>query len=396
MCFNNKGLFLCAGLFVSALGAAHAAPFKVLIINQSGAILSSGPVNWLSKYLTTVVGPEQGWETVAPATAALTQSRFQDDSLGTYQVIVFNQNTSIGNVIVDANQRLAFQKWLRHGGAAVGWNAVMDHADLWPFMTDSVFSGTKYTDHSTWNSTGGRAAKVQWDTLLTNGESTPRSEKPEYAALKAGFPKGQFTYPDEWYSYRINPRLASPSTVWGGYPRVVDILLTIDENTYDVPLAGKMGSDHPVAWAYTFPPDSGGKKGRFIFFGRGHDSGSFAGKGSNSSPYDSCAACGTKNWVLESIRWAAGFTQPGASIHSVIAKDNGVLNAHSLNGILQISITYVAGKADVEVFDLSGHNLGHQSGTGDREYSFPELKRNAIYMVRVRADEKTYVSRVVF
>ena len=393
---RNKKL-LCFGFLIFILGTANAVPLKVLIINQSGAFLRTAPINWLSNYLLTVVGPEQGWEMVAPSTTALTQSRFRDDSLSTYQVIVFNQNTSIGNVITDANQRLAFQKWLRHGGGAVGWNGLLDHADLWPFMTDSVFSSTKFTDRSPWNSTAGKTAKVQWDTIHTNGEATVRANKPEYAALKIPFQAGPVILPDAWYSYRTNPRLATASNGWGGYPRAVDVLLTIDESTYDVPTAVRMGVDHPVAWAYTLPPDIGGKKGRFIFFGRGHDVGAFDGKSAGAAPggIDTPSTGPTKNWILQSIRWAAGLTQSTTVIQAEGKFSNeGFLSTRVENGILKIAFIN-PGSHVLELFTLSGQRVARQSGEGNREYSFSNLKRSGIYWVRVRSGGQTYSSRIV-
>ena len=70
--------------------------------------------------MVNTLGPQQGWTVVAPANAAATQAKFRADTLATYNVIMFNDNTSIGGVITDANQRLAFQNWVRKGGGVLG------------------------------------------------------------------------------------------------------------------------------------------------------------------------------------------------------------------------------------------------------------------------------------
>ena len=177
----------------------------------------------------------------------------------------------------------------------------------------------------------------------------------------------------------------------------MDVLLTIDESTYDVPTAVRMGVDHPVAWAYTLPPDIGGKKGRFIFFGRGHDVGAFDGKSAGAAPggIDTPSTGPTKNWILQSIRWAAGLTQSTTVIQAEGKFSNeGFLSTRVENGILKIAFIN-PGSHVLELFTLSGQRVARQSGEGNREYSFSNLKRSGIYWVRVRSGGQTYSSRIV-
>ena len=179
---------LAAGVFSLAMGSLNATPLKLLVINPCGAYVHTTAINWVSNYLTTVLGPREGWTVVAPpyTAAATVRTYFNTDSLNKFQVIMWNDNTSAGGVITDANQRLAYQTWVRKGGGTLGWHGFLDHADLWPFVTDSILAGTKFTDHSPWNSTAGRNAKVRWDTVKVNGETTVRANKTEYAKIKAG------------------------------------------------------------------------------------------------------------------------------------------------------------------------------------------------------------------
>src|SRR4051812_45782599 len=113
------------------------------------------------------------------------------------------------------------------------------------------------------------------------------------------------------------------------------VLMTIDENTYDVPL--RMG-DHPVAWPYTLPPDSSGKQGRFIYNARGADAAAFTGTGSNAAPngIDTGSNGLMRNWMWQSIRWAAGLTQPVTAIRAVAP--DAMMNAGFRNGVLRVFV----------------------------------------------------------
>lgn len=398
MFLSKKSLVLSAMLLNVGLGRLNSAPLKILVINQCGNTCHVASVNWLSNYLMTVVGPQQGWTIVVPGFvpnspyAAETLAKMRDDTLSTYQIIVLNSSSHIGNVIIDTGQRGAFQRWLKRGGGLVAWHAVMDHGDFWPWLTDSVFSGTRFTDHSPWNSTAGKTAMVRWDTMQVNGAVA--SNKPEYAALKAGYPSGQFNYPDEWYSLRSNPRNATAGAE--RISRAVDVLITLDEGTYDVPSCCAMGADHPVAWAYTLPPDGTGKRGRFIFNARGHEASGFSGTGTGAAPggIDTAATGPTKTWIVQSIRWAAGLTQSTA-ITSVTTNAYGLLDARNENGVLKVTVNAM-GIQVVEVFDLAGHRLGRQSGEGTKEYSFQNVKHSTMYVVQVKTGKQNYSRRIAF
>ena len=384
---NINRLFCYVAFFAFALGSPSAVPLKVLCINQAYDGFHVRAANTLTQILREL-SVQNGFTLTVPDSVAATRAMMNADSLEKYQVVVFNNNDRIGYVITDAGQRLAFQRWLKHGGGLVGWHGLMDHADLWPFLTDSVFSGTKFIEHSQWASAAGHNAQVQVDTVLTNGMTQAR--KSEYNDLLAVYPKTHWTWPDEWMSLRANPR-----NVIG---RAADILLTIDENTYDVPGGGAMGPDHPIAWAYTLPPDSTGQRGRFIYNARGHDTAAFVGKGTNAAPngIDTGAAGLTRTWAWQSIRWAAGLTQSSVAVRAVSnGSHNGSLNARNQNGALQVSV-YGMKKYVVEVYDLAGHRLIRQAGEGGKEHSFSNLERAGVYLIRVHSSGQTYSSRVVF
>jgi hypothetical protein len=202
---KRKAIFLSA-VTAMCLGVSEAQTqnFRVLCINQVGAWPHTGAINELKTRLTALGTTLNFGIKHVDANAA---SQMVADTLNKYQVMIWNNNTSIGNVITAGTPRTAFQAWLKAGHGLVAIHGVMDHADLWPWLTDSVLGGTRFTQHSGWNSGGGTGAKVKWDDLPTGGEI--RSNKPEYAQLKLGIPgsatNAWFTYPDEWYSFTINP-----------------------------------------------------------------------------------------------------------------------------------------------------------------------------------------------
>ena len=348
------------------------------------------------KPINTVLGPKYVFTCTIPANQAAITALFRDDSLSTYDVVVFDDNPRVGGsgAIYDTSAKNAFQRWLKHGGGLVGIRAVMDHNNTWPWLRDSVFNGTIFTQHSNWGSDPN--AKVQWDTLQTNG--VLNSIKTEYDSLRACFPPlhTRFTYPDEWYSFSVNPR------------PFADILLTIDESTYTVPSGSAMGLGHPVAWAYHLPPDQAGNVGRFIYSSRGHETGAWDGTSSNHAPIDSAhgaiVANGivysdtsktvmTKGFLWQSIRWAAGLMTP-TSIQVVSSPNFDILKTHQQNGVLSFRVT-THGKHEVTVYNLSGRNVGFRIGSGDAQYSFANLTGSSLYIVRVKSEGRIYSQLVL-
>jgi len=408
---SYRSFFLGLTLLMG-LGAAHAAPLKIMIINNSGpgtfVSTFTSATTWVPQYITNVLGPQEGWVVVssgAPVSKVLSpemQAKFNDDSLATYNVIVFNNTAYIGGAIPDTNQRLAFQKWVRKGGGIMAWHSFLDHDDKWPFVTDSLLAGTKFTDWSSYNSVGGKNAKVFWDTVHT--DDTVRSLKPEYAAMMAGFDyglarqgstDGRLTYPDSWMSMRSNPRLATPSATWGGYSRVPDILYSIDEDTYDVPPAVKMGKDHPLAWAYKLPPlTPGAIQGRFIITLRGGGEGAFSGTGAGAAPggADTSDLGPSKSFIRESIRWAAA----GKVTSAVRAKalTPNLLTAQGHNGVLNVQVN--GGRNyEILVYMTAGRIVGRRVGSGFAEYTFSGLSRGNLYVVSVRSGGNAFTQRVM-
>ena len=404
---TNNNLFLFAGVIALAFGigeAAHKTVFqlkKVMIINEtgSGGYAHTTQINYTSNYYNTYLGPKYGFKCTIPATQAAIDAVMRDDSLATYDVVIFNGGTRVGGsgAVGDTGAQHAFQRWLKAGGGLVSIHGLLDHNDTWAWLRDSVLNGTKFTVHSNWGAGGKDAtAQVQWDTLKTNG--VLNSTKHEYDSIAACFPPlgNHFTYPDEWYSVSVNPR------------PFADVLMTIDEATYTVPATGTMGLGHPVMWAYKLPPDADGNIGRTIYTARGHDVGAWDGTSSNHAPTapapingvvysDTSHTLMTKGWLWQSLQWAAGLhlnNHTSIKFKATDASVNGILSAQKQNGVLKVQVNGT-GKYEVNVYTLSGKNMGRRLGSGAAEYSFQGLKPATLYLVQVKSGKKAYAQRVM-
>jgi type 1 glutamine amidotransferase len=155
---------------------------------------------------------------------------FTPSNLSRYRVVVFLSTT--GDVL-DGSQRDAFQGFTRRGGGFVGVHAAADALYDWPWYGSLL--GAYFARHPA----------VQPARIRVEDRASPSTR---------GLPQS-FTWTDEWYDFRANPR---PS---------VHVLLSLDETSYE---GGGMGTDHPIAWEHEF----GG--GRAWYTVLGHQSATFA------------------------------------------------------------------------------------------------------------------------
>jgi type 1 glutamine amidotransferase len=139
---------------------------------------------------------------------------FNDANLARYKVVMFLMTT--GDVL-DANQQLAMERFIRAGGGFVGVHSAVDTEYDWPWYGGLV--GAYFTSHPA----------IQQATINVSDSTDPST---------AGLPK-VWVRTDEWYNFRTNPRAN------------VNVLATIDETSYD-PGPDAMGSDHPIAWSHAY------------------------------------------------------------------------------------------------------------------------------------------------
>jgi type 1 glutamine amidotransferase len=155
---------------------------------------------------------------------------FTPSTLSRYRVVVFLSTT--GDVL-EGSQRDALQAFVRRGGGFVGVHAAADALYDWPWYGSLL--GAYFARHP-----AVQQARIRIEDTA--------------AAATRGVPD-PWTWTDEWYDFRSNPR-----------PRV-HVLLTLDEASYH---GGGMGADHPLAWEHEFDG------GRAWYTALGHESATFA------------------------------------------------------------------------------------------------------------------------
>lgn len=175
---------------------------------------------------------------------------FTEENLANYDAVVWVLTS--GDVL-DTDEQTAFENYIRAGGGYAGIHAASDTEYDWPWYGDLV--GAYFARHP----------EIQ--PAIINIED---GDHPSTLHLGA-----TWTRTDEWYDFQTNPRTR------------VNILLTLDENTYS---GGGMGADHPIAWFHEFDG------GRAWYTGGGHTG-------------ESYVEVDFRAHLLGGIRYAAGLTE---------------------------------------------------------------------------------------
>lgn len=155
---------------------------------------------------------------------------FQDAELQRFRVVVFLNTT--GDVL-DRDQELAFERFVRDGGGFVGVHAAADTEYDWEWYGHLV--GTYFDSHP----------QIQ-EAIIRRADSTHLSMRcvPD-----------PWVRVDEWYNYRSQPTPGAR------------VLATLDETSYE---GGNMGDPHAIAWYHYFDG------GRAWYTGLGHTAESYA------------------------------------------------------------------------------------------------------------------------
>ena len=152
------------------------------------------------------------------------------DTLKQYQVVLW-----LDDAPSTAAQRVAFQNYMEHGGAWLGFHIAgwMDSRAMWPWYAD--FLGTVFSGNS-------------WPPL----PATLTIDDPASPIVK-GLPQSYLSPANEWYSWRPDPR----------HTPGIKVLMTLAPSNY--PLGFKdtlVGGDIPVTWTNT--------KYKMIYTNMGH------------------------------------------------------------------------------------------------------------------------------
>lgn len=140
-----------------------------------------------------------------------------DQELAKYQAVVFLLTTGD---ILNAEQKAAFERYIRAGGGFVGVHSAADTEHGWPWYARLV--GRMFLAHPA----------NQTATLVVQDANFPGMDR---------FPR-RFLFTEEWYQF-------GPPQSQG-----LKLLLTVDEDTYRpaTELGGKpvapMGAKHPISW----------------------------------------------------------------------------------------------------------------------------------------------------
>lgn len=196
------GLGMLLMMAALPLGAQQ---YSILVFSKTAGFRHSSIPNGIAAIQQ--LGAKHGFNVTATEDA----SQFTAANLANYKAVVFLNTTG---TILDADQKAAFEAYIRKGGGFAGVHAASDTEYTWPFYARLV--GAYFLSHP----------KVQSATVRITDRKHPSTE---------GLPES-LTRTDEWYNFRSNPRAA------------VHLLAVVDESTYT---GGSMG-DHPISWCHQF------------------------------------------------------------------------------------------------------------------------------------------------
>ena len=165
------------------------------------------------------LGKENGFEVDTTADAGY----FDDQHLSKYSAVVFLSTTM--NVL-NADQQVAFERYIEAGGGFAGIHAAADTEYDWPWYNKLV--GAYFLSHP-----------HQQNATVVVSDKTHASTK--------HLPDTWNRY-DEWYNYK---------NIYSG----IKVLASLDESTYE---GGVNGDNHPIAWYHEY---DGGKA---FYTGMGH------------------------------------------------------------------------------------------------------------------------------
>lgn len=159
---------------------------------------------------------------------------FTADNLKDFDVLVFNNNCGTDGPIFNTQAAQALQTYIRNGGGFVGIHcagAIWKEAEGFQEWYAQLI-GTTLIAHP----------EVQPSTLTVENGSHPAT---------AHLPS-RWDMEDEWHIFSSNPR------------DKVNVLISLDEQTYTADPGLKMGGDHPFTWYHYF------EGGRSFFTSLGH------------------------------------------------------------------------------------------------------------------------------
>lgn len=239
-------LSLLIGMALAPAASAQAR-FSVLVFSKtSGYHHDSIPAG---QQAITELGAEHGFDVTITDDASV----FTDAGLTPYKTVVFLNTTSGATPILSADQRAAFERYIRRGGGYTGIHSASDTEYDWAWYGQLV--GAYFDKHPAI-----QPLKVQVDDRV----HPSTRDLPQTWAMT-----------EEPYDFRTNPR--------GN----VHVLASYDTRSYT---GHTMGADHPISWCQNFDG------GRSWYTGLGHGASAYSDVNFRSH-------------ILGGIEWAAGAVQ---------------------------------------------------------------------------------------
>ena len=176
------------------------------------------------------LGTKNGWDIRTITNASV----LNVEDIAHFDVIVFNNNCGNEGRIFSDEQQQALKQYIRNGGGFVGIHCA---GAIWkegaPFQRwYEQLVGARMVTHP----------PVQQAKLIIENQSH----------ISTAHLKEVWEIKDEWHTFSHNPR------------ENVNVLISLDENSYEGIAAQKMGGDHPFTWYQHF------EGGRSFFTSLGH------------------------------------------------------------------------------------------------------------------------------
>lgn len=213
-CFNFSVLFL---LVIAALSSCSDDSPRILVFYKTAGFYHESIPTGIQAIQK--LGAENGFRVDTTQDA----SKFTQRELKKYSAVVFLSTTM--NVL-NADQQVAFERYIQAGGGYVGIHAAADTEYEWPWYNKLV--GAYFLSHP-----ANQLAAI--NVLDTTHISTK------------GLP-ARWERTDEWYNYK---------NIYAG----IHVLAELDEKTYE---GGVNGAHHPIAWYHAYDG------GRSFYTGGGH------------------------------------------------------------------------------------------------------------------------------
>lgn len=222
------------GVAVSILCAQGAEPLRVLgFQSNNGYEHASMPE---AKALLERLGKQNGWEVVSSKESSV----LTDLDLSTFDVVVFNNNCGNKGPTMKPAEQKALQEFIRNGGGFLGVHtagALWKEGGAFQAWYEGLI-GARQVRHP----------KVQRARLVVEDRTHPATQH---------LPEEWFVT-DEWHIFSSNPR------------EKVNVLISLDERSYQGKANQKMGGDHPFVWYQEYDG------GRSFFTSLGHTKGIYS------------------------------------------------------------------------------------------------------------------------